>query len=50
MTLPLPRPPHQRMADHVWAFVRTDDDWADGDEINVYRCHCGATHYRHLSR
>ena len=44
-------PVHQRMADHRWRFVRSDDEWPDGDEIDVYRCDdCGAMNHRHLSR
>jgi hypothetical protein len=31
-------------------FVRTDSDWWDGDETDVYRCACGETQERYIPR
>lgn len=35
---------------HDWRFVRTDADWWDGDEEDVYECECGAKEARYIGR
>lgn len=36
--------------EHRWVFERTDEDWFDGDETDVYRCECGAIDKRYIPR
>jgi hypothetical protein len=36
--------------EHVWVFVRTDADWWDGDEEDIYECACGARDVRYIPR
>jgi hypothetical protein len=39
--------------EHRWVFHRTDEDWFDGDEVDVYRCaveDCTATDKRYIPR
>jgi len=38
--------PHQ----HEWVYARTDEDWWDGDETDVYECACGAKDPRYIPR
>lgn len=38
---------------HVWRFLRTDEDWFDGDEEDVYECAtegCNARDKRYIPR
>lgn len=38
---------------HVWRYERTDEDWFDGDETDIYKCTvdgCGATDRRYIPR
>jgi len=38
---------------HAWVYDRTDEDWFDGDETDVYRCGfegCEARDYRYIPR
>jgi hypothetical protein len=39
--------------EHVWVYVRTREDWWDGDEEDVYACAvegCNALDYRYIPR
>lgn len=36
--------------DHVWRFVRTNENWFDGDEVDIYECDCGACDKRYIPR
>ena len=39
--------------EHQWVFVRTDSDWWDGDEDDVYHCSvngCSAWERRYIPR
>lgn len=35
---------------HEWRYVRTVEDWFDGDEEDIYECSCGATERRYVAR
>lgn len=36
---------------HVWRFKRTDENWFDGDETDVYECeNCNELDYRYVPR
>lgn len=43
-------PPSVSEHEHVWTFLRTDEDWWDGDETDVYACACGARDRRYIPR
>jgi hypothetical protein len=36
--------------EHQWTFHRTDSDWYDGDEEDIYKCECGETQRRYIPR
>ncbi len=36
--------------EHHWTFYRTDSDWYDGDEEDIYKCECGETQRRYIPR
>lgn len=39
--------------EHVWVYLRSDDDWYDGDSEDVYGCTvegCQARDYRYVPR
>lgn len=35
---------------HKWVYVRTDENWFDGDEEDIYRCECGEVETRYIGR
>lgn len=35
---------------HRWQYVRTDENWFDGDEEDVYKCECGETKTKYIPR
>ena len=38
--------PHE----HEWEYLRTYEDWWDGDEEDVYVCQCGVRERRYIPR
>lgn len=37
--------------DHEWVFIRTDEDWFDGDETDVYECKkCKTKTWKYIGR
>ncbi len=38
--------PHE----HVWKYVRTFENWFDGDEEDLYECACGEKDRRYIPR
>ena len=36
--------------EHEWTFVRTSENWFDGDETDIYACPCGELDRRYIPR